>query len=241
MRSELAAGLLMAAVSLAGCTAGKAQEPGPTVERDYQVGTFDRIELAGAYEATVRTGAAASVHAKGGENILQGLIVEVKDGALKVHPEKKGSNWGRWKGESKVELIITVPSLRGAELAGTGGIRIDQVTGESFDGGVAGAGNLNIDRIDVARLKLEIAGSGNANAGSGKARVAEYEVAGAGEINAKGIVSEDASVSIAGAGEVVAHATKTAKVDIAGAGDVELTGGAKCTVSKVGAGNVRCT
>jgi hypothetical protein len=230
----------MAAVSLAGCTEGKAQEPGATVERDYQVGTFDRIELAGAYEATVRTGAAASVHAKGGENILEKLIVEVEDGALKIHPEK-GARWGDWKGNSKIELIITVPALRGAGLAGSGGIRIDKITGDSFAGELAGAGNLNIDRIDVDRLKIEIAGSGNANAGTGKARVLELEVAGAGEINAKDVVAEDASVSIAGAGEIIAHATKTAKVDIAGAGDVQVTGGAKCTVSKLGAGNVRCS
>lgn len=240
MRSALVAGLLMAAAGLAGCTAGRAQEPGPTAERDYQVGEFDRIELAGAYEATVRTGSAPSVHAKGGGNILEKLVVEVKDGALMIHPQK-GERWGDWKGNSKVELIITAPALRGAELAGTGGIRIDRVSGDAFEGGVAGAGNLNIDQIEVERLKIEIAGSGSANAGRGKARVLELEVAGAGEINAKDIIAEDASVSIAGAGEVIAHATKTAKVDIAGAGDVRLTGGAKCTVSKAGAGNVRCS
>ena len=241
MRSAVAAGLFIAAAGMTGCSTGQAQAPGPTVERDYQVGAFDRIELAGAYEATVRTGAAPSVHAKGGEKVLERLEVLVEDGALVVRPKKRGFNWGSWGKSGKVELTITVPALRGAELAGAGGIRIDRVTGDSFDGGVAGAGNIAIDRIEVQRLKLGIAGSGNANAGSGTARIAEYEIAGSGEINAKGIAAEDASVSIAGSGGVTAHATKTAKVDIAGSGDVEVTGGAKCSVSKAGSGNARCS
>lgn len=241
MRMAIAAGIVAAAVSTTGCARDRVQEPGPVTERNYPVGAFDKIELAGAYEATVRTGSGPTVHAKGGENILEQLIVEVEGNTLKIRPKKrKGFSWGWGNTKSKIELTITVPSLRGAELAGSGGIRIDKVSGDSFEGGVAGSGAISVDQVDVGSLKLEIAGSGDARA-AGKAKTVAYEIAGSGEIDGKGVVAEDADVSIAGSGGVSVHATKTANVDIAGSGDVNVTGGAKCTTSKAGSGDVHCS
>lgn len=232
----------IAIVALTGCSRGQAEDAGPMTQRDYQVGAFDKIELAGAYEATVRTGGQPSVHAKGGEKLLEHLVVEVKDGSLQIHPQKRGGfHWG-WGGKnSKVELTITVPSLKVAELAGSGGIRIDKVSGESFEGAVAGSGGLTVDQVDVGTLKLGIAGSGDAKAGSGKAKSVSYDIAGSGDIDAKGVTAEEADVSIAGSGGVSVNATRAAKVSIAGSGDVTVTGGAKCTTSKMGSGNVHCS
>jgi len=239
MRQALAAGLI-AALATAGCARGHAEEPGPNTDRNYQVGAFDKIELAGAYEATVKVGPAPSVHASGGANVLDKLVVEVDGDTLKIHPEKKrGFHWSG-KSSSKVRLTITVPSLRAAELAGSGGLHIDKVSGDNFDGSVAGSGDLTVDQVQVGTFKLGIAGSGDAKA-SGTAKTASYGIAGSGGIDAKGVVAEDADVSIAGSGGVSVNATKTVKVSIAGSGDVDVTGGAKCTTSKMGSGNVRCS
>ncbi|HET7709651.1 MAG TPA: head GIN domain-containing protein [Sphingomicrobium sp.] len=243
MRQVILAGMMTAVAATSGCARGRTEDAGPIVERSFTVGAFDKIDLAGAYDATVRTGSAPSVQARGGEKMLERLVVEVKDGALHVYPEKRNSfSWG-WgsKRNGKVELTITVPSLRAAELAGSGGIRIDKVTGDSFEGSVAGSGDLTVDQVEVGSLKLGIAGSGEAKAGSGKARSVQYEIAGSGGIDGKGVVAEDADVSIAGSGGVSVHATRAAKVSIAGSGDVDLSGGAKCTTSKMGSGDVRCS
>ena len=211
-------------------------------ERNFPVGAFDDIELAGAYEATVRTRSARrSVPRAGRGDILDNLIVEVDGNVLKVHPKgASGIHWGWGDAKSKIELTITVPSLRGAELAGSGGIRIDKVSGDGFDGAVAALGGLTVDQVDVGSLKLGIAGSGDAKA-VGKARTVAYDIAGSGGIDGKGVVAEDADVSIAGSGGVSVHATKTASVSIAGSGDVDVTGGAKCNTSKMGSGNVHCS
>src|SRR4051794_20349742 len=98
------------AFSTAGCSRENVGVPGPTVERNYQVGGFDKIELAGAYDATVRTGAAPSVHAQGGENVLDRLVVEVKGDKLLIHPKQHiGFHWN-WGGrDGHVQLTITVP------------------------------------------------------------------------------------------------------------------------------------
>jgi hypothetical protein len=230
-----------AAAALAGCTGARSESGGPTVQRSYQVGGFERIEVAGPYEVDVRTGSDPSVQASGPEKTVERMIVEVDGDTLKIHSRKRRSlNFG-WSNDHVVRLMVTVPALRGAEIAGSGGINVDRVTGDSFEGAVAGSGDLQVGQVDVQRLSMGIAGSGEIRAGTGRARRVEYEIAGSGDIDAGALAAEEAQVSIAGSGNVRANATRAASVDIAGSGDVQLTGGAKCQVSKAGSGNVTCS
>ncbi len=242
MRKVILTGMVAAAAASAGCARERGESAGPATTRNYQVGAFDRLEVAGPYEVTVATGSAPSVRASGGERAIERMVVEVEDGTLKIHAKKRsGLNFG-WSNRTRhpVKLVVTVPSLSGAEIAGSGGITVNKVTGDLFEAGVAGSGDLRLGEVDVKRLKVGIAGSGEVNAGKGRAAIADYEIAGSGDIDAAGLVAEVASVSIAGSGNVAANATGTAKVDIAGSGDVRMTGGAKCSVSKAGSGNVDC-
>lgn len=239
MRRAFALSIAAAVIAVAGCGAARSEDGGPVVDRDYKVGSFDKIELAGSYDANVTTGGAPSVHARGNEKAIENLEVVVENGSLVIRSKNKGWGWGSHHG--KIALTVTVPSLRAAELAGSGDIKIDKVAGDSFSGAVAGSGNLSVGQVEVGNLKLEIAGSGNASAGSGRAKTADYGIAGSGGIDAKGVAVETASVSIAGSGGVDGQASNTASVSIMGSGDVNLTGGAKCTVSKAGSGNARCS
>ena len=242
MRKLYAAGLLAAAMTTSACGQSRSESGGPIVDRNYQVGDFQEIEVAGPFDVTIRTGAAPSVRAHGNEKLLERLVVEVKDGKLSIRPRKEhGWFGGGWNVSGKGEIAVTVPALRAASVAGSGGISIDKVQGDRFEGEIAGSGDLRLAAVDVANLKLGIAGSGNALVGSGKARLAEYDIAGAGDVDAKSLASENLKVSIAGSGNISAHATGTADVDIVGSGDVEVTGGAKCNVSKAGSGDVRCS
>jgi hypothetical protein len=240
MKRVIALTIAAATLAAAGCSEARSENPGPVVDRDFRVGGFDRIELAGAYDASVTTGGAPSVHARGNQKAIEDLTVEVKDGILTIRPKNK-MNWGWSSRRGKVTLTVSVPSLRAAELAGSGDVRINRVAGDSFAGSIAGSGNLKVDQVEVGSLKLQIDGSGNASAGSGRARSADYSIAGSGGIDTKGVQVETASVSIAGSGGVDAHASNSAAVSIMGSGDVNLTGGAKCSVSKAGSGNARCS
>ena len=242
MSKVLATLLGAVAVAMAGCGHAAAESGGPTVQRDYQVGGFEQIEVAGPYDVDVRTGAAPSVRASGSEKAIERLVVEVRGDRLLIHTRNEHGMFRMgWGHSGKVRLTVTVPQLRGAEIAGSGDIRINAVRGPSFAGQIAGSGDLSVDQLEVQDLKLGIAGSGSAVARSGRARDVKYEIAGSGDIDGKGIAAETASVSIAGSGSVAAHATATASVEIMGSGDVEMSGGAKCSVTKAGSGSVRCS
>ena len=235
---------LSASVALCGCNVHRSdsEDAGPIVSRNYQVGNFEKIEVAGPYEVQIRTGANPSVSANGSQKLLEKTVVEVKDGELSIHPQRKRSwfNFGGWSTHGKATLMVTVPQLTGATIAGSGGIRIDKVKAEDFKGTVAGSGDLDVGVLDVQDLKVDIAGSGSIK-GTGKAVSAKYDIAGSGDVEAAQLQTQDIKVSIAGSGSVRAHATGTADVDIMGAGDVDISGGAKCKINKAGAGDVRCS
>lgn len=240
MRKPLLIGIAALTAAVAACGQTRAEAGGATVQRQYQVGSFQSIEVAGPYEVEVRTGGAPSVSASGPEKLIERLVVEVKGDKLLIHPRKEsGFRWSSSRGIAKIQ--VTAPMLRAAAIAGSGGITVDRVTGEAFDGSIAGSGDLRLGHLDVQSLKLSIGGSGGVDAGSGQARRVDYSIAGSGGIEAQGIRAETAAISIAGSGSINGQATDTANVSIMGSGDVNLTGGAKCSVSKMGSGDVRCS
>lgn len=242
MNKAIIIGMAAVAAASSGCVRGQGESEEPAKARNYQVGAFDRLEVAGPYEVTVVTGGAPSVRATGGEKSIERMVVEVRGNTLKIHAKSRsGLHFGWSRDHHPVKLTVTVPSLTAAEIAGSGTVSVSQVSGDTFEAGVAGSGNLQLGQVDVKRMKAEIAGSGEIHAGKGRAGTAQYEIAGSGDIDAAGLVAETAAVSIAGSGNVAAHATGTASVEIAGSGDVRITGGAKCSVSKHGSGNVDCS
>lgn len=230
-----------ASLSLGACGGSNAEAPGPTVQRDYQVATFDKIEVAGPFEVSVTTGGKPSVHASGPSNLLEKMEVVVEGGVLKIRPEKRNSmfNWNFGR-NSKATVAVTVPMLSEAAIAGSGGIAIDKVSGASFKGEIAGSGDLRLAAVDAGAVELSIAGSGGVSA-TGKAKTVTYEIAGSGDIDAKGLVAETARVSIAGSGNVSANATGTADIEMIGSGNVDVSGGAKCTTDKAGSGEITCS
>lgn len=234
--TSVAAAALLAGACHVGADA-EDRDPGAQVTRNYQVGAFDKIAVAGPYEVNVVTGGQPGVSAKGGEHLLEETEVIVEGGTLKIKPrKKKGFSWN-WRG-GKAVFTVNATAIRGAAIAGSGGINVDKVAGD-FDGDVAGSGDLKVGAIAGGKVKLAIAGSGGVEA-AGKADSVDLSIAGSGDVRAGGLASRTADISIAGSGNVEANASESADVSIMGSGDVRVQGGAKCTVSKAGSGNVVC-
>lgn len=235
--------ILLGTAALAGCGIGHSgsRDNGPTTSRSYQVGSFDKIEVAGPYQVSVATGGGSAVQATGGAHRLDDMVVEVDGGTLKIHPKRShGFFHFGWSHGSDVRVEVHAPALNEATIAGSGDINVDTVRGDRFEGTVAGSGSLQLTRVETRDLKFSIAGSGGIKA-AGQATQAKYDIAGSGDIQASGVQSQDASVEIAGSGSVAAHATGTAKVEVLGSGDVTITGGARCTIEKHGSGDVHCS
>ena len=238
MKKLLATGI--AAMALGACHSdggAENRDVGASTTRNYSVGAFSKIEVAGPYDVTISTGKDTAVAASGGANLLDETEVLVKGDTLVIRPKKRTAmHWG-WK-SGKASFTVSTASIEGVGIAGSGDVRVDKASGD-FDGSVAGSGSIDITQIDGGKVELSIAGSGDIRV-AGKADSAEASIAGSGDIDAGGLTAKTADVSIAGSGGVKLQATETADVSILGSGDVDISGGAKCTVSKSGSGDVTC-
>jgi hypothetical protein len=242
MRKFIAAATIVAASASTGACGQMHQEnAGPTVSRNYQVGNFNEIDVAGPYDVNVRTGAAASVSAQGPQKMIDNAVVEVKGDSLTIHPANHGLfNWS-FGSHGRTVFTVTVPQIRAATLAGSGDLNIDKIQSDQFEGKMAGSGDLGVSSLNVQSLRLTMAGAGDTKIGSGQAQNADYKIYGSGDIDAPSVTTQQLKVSITGSGDVRAHATGAADLSIMGSGDIEVSGGAKCTVTKHGSGDLRCS
>ena len=234
--------MLAPLVLLAACGAN-AQDQGGTSgqagRRDFQVGAFDRVELAGSQDVIVKVGGAHSAYAEGDTGLLERLEVRVENGVLRIGQKRGKWSFGWSKNRGPVTVYVSAPSIRGAEVAGSGDMRIDRVQGDEFAGAIAGSGELEVGSLRAKSTSFAIAGSGGVRA-SGTAESTDISIAGSGDVRVGGLEVRRAKVSIAGSGNVEAKAMDTADISIMGSGDAVITGTARCNVSKMGSGDARC-
>ena len=207
-------------------------------ERSYEVADFQSIKLSGRHDVVVTTGANESVRADGDEQSLEELDVSTSGGTLIIRNRRRGL-FGARRQDRPVTVHVAMQELRRASIAGSGDIRVNRVSGPSFEGAIAGSGDISIDEMEVEDAHFAIAGSGDVKA-AGRAVRAGMRIAGSGDGDLSGLIADEVDISIKGSGDVRAHATGTARVSIKGSGDVDLLGGAKCTISQAGSGRVYC-
>jgi hypothetical protein len=243
MRSAIMIG---AALAIGACNDSNAREGhegggrAEQIRRDFQVGAFDRVELAGSSDVVVAVGGAPSVRAEGDSRLIERLEIRVENGVLKIGHKKGSWSFGWNKDRPRVTVHVATPSLRGAEIVGSGNVSVDRVQADEFRGGIAGSGDLQIAALQAKAARFEVAGSGNIRA-VGRTETADINIAGNGDVAAGALEARRANVSIAGSGNVEARAMDSADIKIMGSGDVTLSGTARCNVSKMGSGNARCT
>ncbi|HWT12739.1 MAG TPA: head GIN domain-containing protein [Allosphingosinicella sp.] len=233
--------ILGAAVLLGACTSAGGEDGGARVaaQRSFEVGAFDRISLSGSQDVVVTVGGAASVRAEGDSEALDRLEIAAEGGQLRIGSRAR-TGWKLFGRRRGITVHVTVPTLAGASVGGSGDMRIDRVESERFAASVAGSGDIHIGDLRAAEADFSIAGSGAIRA-AGAARRIRTSVAGSGDLDLARLEAVDASVALTGSGDVRVRASGTAAVELRGSGDVAVAGPARCSVSKSGSGDVHCS
>ncbi len=210
---------------------------GTGTSRSYDVTDFDHVDLRGSDDVDIRVGAAFAIRATGPADLLDKLEITRDGDTLKIGRRGNSISWGG--GGRAIKIMVTMPSIRGASVAGSGNLSVDRVEGDDFAASASGSGNLTIGAIKTQSASFSVAGSGDIDA-AGTTGAVRMNIAGSGDIDAERLTAATGNIAVQGSGEVDATITGTAKVSIVGSGDVDIRGGAKCDVSKMGSGDVRC-
>lgn len=230
--------LLLAACNFS-AGARDAETSGEQIRRNFNLGGFDRVTLAGPHNVIVTVGGGHSVRAEGDSKLIERLEVTVEGGELHIGSKNnRGFNWN--SNRRALTIYVTAPALTGAAVAGSGDIKVDKVEGKSFAASIGGSGNIDLASVKVEEAAFAIGGSGNIRA-AGSAASSKVSIGGSGDLDLGRLETRRSKVSIAGSGSVSARATETADIEIVGSGDVTMAGGAKCNVSKMGSGSANCT
>lgn len=237
MRKILATGaILILAACSAGAQPNQSQASGQRGQRDFEVGAFHGVQLAGIHDVVVTVGGAPSVRAEGDTAALEGLEIRVENGMLKVGTRR---GWS-WRGpDGDLTVYVTAPSIDAASVAGTGDMRIDRVEAQSFTGAVGGTGSLKIAALRATSADFSIAGTGDIEA-AGTADRAEISLTGTGDAELGALQVRQAQVRLVGPGGVELHASESVDGSILGPGDLTVRGGARCSVTKMGPGSITC-
>jgi len=176
------------------------------------VGSFSKIDLSGSPDVEVAVGPATSVSVTTDDNILP--IVETTVGGDTLSIDSKGS----YNTSLGVKVNITVPTLDGVSVSGSGNIRVTGLKADDMDAGITGSGDVTLGGV-VNRLSAKITGSGTLRAGD--------------------LVAKHVRVTVTGSGDATVHATEELDASVTGSGDVRYSGNPPHVGKNVtGSGNI---
>src|SRR4030095_1333962 len=132
-KAIIGAVLILGACASANSQAGDARSRG---QRDFQVGEFHKVSLAGSHDVIVTVGGAPSVRAEGDSEALERLGICVATRGLQAGNNRRGWFSGQ---QGSVTVHVTVPSLDGASIAGSGNLRVDRAEADAFAASIAGS------------------------------------------------------------------------------------------------------
>lgn len=211
-----------------------AAAPAAAATRDFALSGFDRIELGGVAELTVRTGAPFAVHAEGDDAAVAALVVEKRGGALVV-----GMRPGTRLQRERVRVAVSLPRLSGVAVGGAGSIAVDRVQAPRFDATLGGVGSLQLPAVAVADLRLAVSGTGSARV-AGRADRIDLSLSGTGTIDAARLLARGGRIDASGVGSVHAAVDGPVDVSASGIGSVTVAGRPVCTIHRSGIGSVHC-
>lgn len=200
------------------------------------VGEYDQVKVAGFFDVRLLAGSEGALTIEGEENLLEYIVTEIKDGALKIRVQKGKTI----RPSNRMMIRVTVPftGIDGVSLSGSGDVwNEDIITADSFKASLAGSGDVKLE-IEARNIEANVSGSGDLTL-TGKAENIEASLAGSGDINARNINAANADVRVAGSGDISVHATKSLKARVSGSGDIESYGNPDKQDTKVaGSGDI---
>lgn len=199
------------------------------------VSDYDKIAVSGSFDVKLIKGNEGSITIKAEGNLMEYIVTEVKNGALKVEIKKGFSI------RTNKTILVTVPfeTINVVSLAGSGDIYSNDIINSSdLKLSLAGSGNLNLN-VSSKNLSSKIAGSGNMTL-NGNSYEFTCSIAGSGNVNGYELKALVATVKIAGSGNVKINAVNEIHAKNVGSGNIYYSGNPSVEkISSVGSGSIK--
>ncbi len=185
--------LCLGLISINTCNPNAIHGSGVSKTETRAVGSFSKLDIAGAGDVDVEVGPTQAVSVTADDNILPIIETVVSGDTLSIGSE------GSYNTKLGVKVNITVPALDGVSVSGSGNFHVKGVKARNMDVGITGSGDITIIG-GVDQLTGQITGSGNLHGGDLTAKRVHVTVTGSG--NANVLATEELDASVTGSGDV---------------------------------------
>jgi hypothetical protein len=224
---------LLALASLPACDFGEIEGNGKRTDELRETEPFGRLRSASDLDIEVVQGDETSVVVSIDENLQEHVKVQASGDILYIETP---DNLREMVGGPHV--LITVPELYAAKLAGSGHFRAELYQpDEPFDLFLTGSGSMSFEGA-TAVVGAYLSGSGDIRL-EGETSEVELILSGSGTIAARSLSAAVGSIELSGSGDISATVEDSVSVALSGSGDVDLYGGASLDgYTKSGSGDV---
>jgi hypothetical protein len=198
-------------------------------------GSFSNVDVSGNIDVYVKQDSVSSVKVETDENILEYIIVENKEGTLKIHPK---DNY-RLKASKGIKVYVSNSSFKHIESSGDCDIFGENTitASDALLFNLTGAGKIKMD-LNAPDVKVDLSGACTVIL-SGQTRNFNVDGSGATKIDCFDLKAENTTVDLSGAGDAEVFASVKLDVHVSGAADVKYKGNATVNQSVSGAGSVK--
>ena len=195
-----------------------------------------RWDLLSAGEVYISFGQEYKVVLEGEKDYLAKIETKVSGGSLEIKTDK----WFN-TGNQKVIVHITMPSLKGLAVSGSGKMVVnDPLKTQSFEVAISGSGKVYVKDVEINSFECAISGSGNIEmAGNGTISDAELAVSGSGSLSAPTTKIARFEVNISGSGKCDCFVTDKLEGSISGSGNIYYSGNPKIDAAVSGSGHIK--
>jgi hypothetical protein len=201
----------VAALALAGCDVD-IDDDGPRTTQTREVAGFTRIDSRDSVDVRLHVGERQRVQVRAGENVIDDVHTEVRDGTLEVAYDDD-----EVFGDGNVVVEVSVPELSRIEASGSSDIDADGIDADTLEVRAEGSADVALQGT-VGRLALDLDGSSDA------------ELA--------GLAAREARAAVGGSSDLEVRADERLEVDVDGSGDVRYHGNPALTRHVDGSGEV---
>ena len=202
----------------AGCRMiGGTSGDGNVLKETRQVGSFNAIEVSGAFDIIIKQGATEEVTVETDHNILPLVRTKVEGNTLKIETKAPVHH------PTVMKVYVTVKDLKMIDASGAVDIQTDgrlTVSELKIDG--SGASDAKMD-LAVQKLVLDCSGASKLKF-SGTAVDVSMDLSGASDVFGFDLVAENYDIEISGAGNAQINVSKKLHAEISGAGSVKYKG-----------------
>lgn len=198
---------------------------------------FSEISLEMSADLYVTQGEEYTVSIEASNNLMEIIETKVSGTTLQIDL-KKGKCI---KGDTEVNVYITMPSVNRISVAGSGDVFIpNKLTTAELELDISGSAGLVIDSLDVNNLETNISGSGDVFINAvDTVENQTIKISGSGEFRTFDVPTKNVAIRISGSGECEVFAIETLAIDISGKGDVTYKGNPIIDQRVSGSGSIK--